>query len=399
MGAGSYGAKRAPAGQLWLGGLTQAQCGVLHQTASSRCVIIGRRCVVCGCFELRERIHLLPAKTRPWSERAKPVLSDSEKSQMPGAPLEKRTDMQNSPQPFVSAVICTRNRPDKIGNAVELVLANTYQNFNLTIIDQSTNDETEAISRRVGERDRRISYKRMSKSGLSRAYNLAIASTVGQIIAFTDDDCLVPSDWIGRIVAAFEEERDGELMYGQVLPAYPENGGDVLTPVLRIDKPERLDRANGFRVFGMGANFAARRSLFERAGTFDEVLGGGGPLKSSQDFDLAYRAYRHNVAILLRPEVIVRHDGRREREDWPALLRAYGFGDGAFYSKHVRCRDPYAAWLAAKNFAVMSAKVVAKRAFGRRPAETDYLSGFVQGVRGGLKFGVDRATLLYTEKN
>ena len=132
---------------------------------------------------------------------------------------------------------------------------------------------------------------------------------------------------------------------------------------------------------------------------FDEVLGGGGPLKSSQDFDLAYRAYRRNAAIILRPEVIVRHDGRREREDWPALLRAYGFGDGAFYSKHVRCGDPYAMWLAAKNFITLSAKFVAKRALGRQPAEIDYLLGFVQGVRGGLKFGVDRATLLYTEKN
>ena len=306
--------------------------------------------------------------------------------------------MQNSPKPFVSAVICTRNRPDKIGNAVETVLANTYPNFDLTIIDQSTNGETEAISHRIGERDERIRYQRMNKSGLSRAYNLAIASTIGPIIAFTDDDCLVPSDWIEKIVAAFEEQRDGELMYGQVLPAYPENGGEALTPLLRIDKPERLDRANGFRVFGMGANFAARRSLFEQAGAFDEMLGGGGPLKSSQDFDLAYRAYRHNAAILLRPEVVVRHDGRREREDWPALLRAYGFGDGAFYSKHVRCGDPHAVWLAAKNFGLMSARFVAKRALGKRPQEIYYLSGFVQGVRGGLKFGVDRATLLYVEK-
>jgi glycosyltransferase involved in cell wall biosynthesis len=307
--------------------------------------------------------------------------------------------MQDSPRPFVSAVICTRNRPDKIRNAVESVLANTYPNFDLTIIDQSTNGETEEISRRVGERDGRIRYQRMSKSGLSRAYNLAIASTTGSIIAFTDDDCLVPLDWIERIVTAFEEQHGGELMYGQVLPAYPEDGGEALTPLLRINKPERLDRANGFRVFGMGANFAARRSLFERVGMFDEVLGGGGPLKSSQDFDLAYRAYRHDAAILLRPEVIVRHDGRREREEWPALLRAYGFGDGAFYSKHVRCKDPYAAWLAAKAFGVMSARFVAKRALGHRPGEIEYLSGFIQGVRGGLKFGVDRATLLYTEKN
>lgn len=307
--------------------------------------------------------------------------------------------MQNSSHSLVSAVICTRNRPDKIGNAVETVLANTYPNLDLTVIDQSTNDETETIVRRIGERDGRLRYQRMSKSGLSRAYNLAIASTAGQIIAFTDDDCLVPSDWIEKIVTAFEEQRDGELMYGQVLPAYPENGGDVLTPLLRIERPERLDRSNGFRVFGMGANFAARRSLFERAGAFDEILGGGGPLKSSQDFDLAYRAYRRNAPILLRPEVIVHHDGRREVEDWPALLRAYGFGDGAFYSKHVRCRDPYAVWLAAKSFGLTGARYILKSALGRRPREINYLSGFVQGVRGGLKFGVDRTTLLYTEKH
>ena len=311
----------------------------------------------------------------------------------------RRNDMEDSLQPFVSAVICTRNRPHKIGSAVESVLANTYPNFDLTIIDQSANGETEAIARRIGQLDGRLHYQRMTKSGLSRARNLGIASTTGPIIAFTDDDCLVPTNWIEKIVAVFEEQRDGELMYGQVFPAYPENGGEELTPLLRIDKPERLGRVNGFRVFGMGANFAARRSLFERAGTFDEVLGAGGLLKSAEDFDLAYRAYRRNAIILLRPDVTVRHDGRREREDWPALLRAYGFGDGAFYSKHVRCRDPFAAWLVTKAFGSLSAKFIIKSALGRRPAEIHYLSGLVQGVRGGLKLRVDRATLLYTEEN
>jgi hypothetical protein len=209
----------------------------------------------------------------------------------------------------------------------------------------------------------------------------------------------VPPDWIDKIVAAFEDQRDGELMYGQVFPAYPENDGAALTPSLRIDKPERIDRVSGYRVFGMGANFAARRSLFERAGTFDEALGAGGRLKASEDFDLAYRAYRRNSVILLRPEVTVRHDGRREREEWPALLQAYGVGDGAFYLKHVRCRDPYFTWLAARTFAYVGAKFIVKTILGRRPAEIHYLSGVVQGVRGGLKFGVDRATLLYIEEN
>src|SRR5262245_47530201 len=124
--------------------------------------------------------------------------------------------MENTAQPFVSAVICTRNRPDKIGHAVESVPTNTYPSFDLTVIDQSTSDETEALVSRLTERDRRIRYQRMNKSGLSRAYNLAIASTTGQLIAFTDDDCIAPTDWIEKIVKAFEDQRDGELIYGQV---------------------------------------------------------------------------------------------------------------------------------------------------------------------------------------
>lgn len=304
--------------------------------------------------------------------------------------------MDDMPLPFVNAVICTRNRSDKIGRAVETVLANTYPKFDLTVIDQSTNDETEIIVREIASKDSRVRYHRMNQSGLSRAYNQAISRTTSPILAFTDDDCLAPSDWIDKIVAGFEENKDAELMYGQVLAAYPED--EALTPALRIEKPERLDRTNGFRVFGMGANFAARRTLFERAGYFDEALGGGGPLKSSQDFDLAYRAYRHDAPILLRPEVIIRHDGRREIADWPALLRAYGFGDGAFYSKHVRCLDPYAVWLVAKLVYIITGRVVLGCIRWRKPGEIYYSSGFVQGVWSGLKFGVDRSTLLYKTK-
>ena len=132
----------------------------------------------------------------------------------------------------------------------------------------------------------------------------------------------------------------------------------------------------------MGANFAARRSLFERAGTFDEMLGGGGPLKSSQDFDLAYRAYRRNAVILLRPEIIVRHDGRREREDWPALLRAYGFGDGAFYSKHVRCRDPYRCMARSEELYRSGRQIsFAKSALGRRPPRSITFRGSSRSSR------------------
>ncbi|MEP1125074.1 MAG: glycosyltransferase family A protein [Ilumatobacter sp.] len=299
-------------------------------------------------------------------------------------------------QPPVSAIICTRNRADKIRTAVESVLANEYEPFDLTIVDQSTDGLTRPIVESIMESDGRVRYVPMTTSGLSKAYNRGISETTSEILAFTDDDCIAPSEWLDHVVTAFENDPEADLLYGQVVAAYPDNDGVALTPYLMIDKAERLKKGEGFRVFGMGANYAARRRLFDSIGGFDEVLGGGGPLKSSQDFDLAYRAFAADHVIALRPEVVMRHDGRRESEDWPTLLTAYGFGDGAFYAKHVRCRDPYATWLFARRFASQASRFVVKRAL-RRPAKSQYVTGMIQGFRGSFEFQVDRTSRMYVD--
>jgi glycosyltransferase involved in cell wall biosynthesis len=298
----------------------------------------------------------------------------------------------------ISAVICTRNREDKIGTAIESVLANDYPSFDLTVIDQSTTNATRRVVEPLAAADSRLRYVHIDEAGLSRAYNCGIDRTKGELLAFTDDDCIVAPDWLSSVAKAFEAEPDGELLYGQVVAA-GESPDDIRkTPALAIQVAERLSKKDGFKVFGMGANFAARRSLFSSIGGFDTVLGGGGALRSSQDFDLAYRAYRGGHVILLRPEVSLRHDGRRETEDWPALLTAYGTGDGAFYTKHIRCRDPYALWLLARQVGETSAKWVAKTLLGRKPMNMYYVRGVLSGIRGSFKFRVDRTTRMYIER-
>jgi GT2 family glycosyltransferase len=298
----------------------------------------------------------------------------------------------------VSAIICTRNRGDKIASAVQSVLASEYPSFDLTIIDQSTDDLTREAVDKLSSADDRLRYVHSTEPGLSRAYNNGVRRTTGAILVFTDDDCLVEPDWITRIVAAFDAEPDGDLLYGRVIAAGESDSDVALTPALTIAGPERLAKGEGFKVFGMGANFAARRRLFERIGGFDEMLGGGGPLWSSQDYDLEYRAYQAGCVILLRPEVYVRHDGRREHEDWPKLLLAYGSGDGAFYMKHARCRDPFAVWLFAKQFGVNAAKLVVKTLLRRNDRNRYYVWGMLRGARASFRFGVDRRTRLYVER-
>jgi glycosyltransferase involved in cell wall biosynthesis len=297
----------------------------------------------------------------------------------------------------VSAIICTRNRSDLIGTAVSSVLANAYPSFDLLVVDQSTDGRTGEIVRGLAVDHRNLRYIHTDRPGLSRAYNFGIRETTGEILAFTDDDCVAPNDWIEAIVAAFDAESEAELMYGQVmLPAALSDQADHV-PTLPIGEAYRLNRRrSSFQLYGMGANFAARRSLFERIGPFDEVLGGGGPLKSSQDYDLQYRAYVAGVTTAYRPEVKIDHYGLRAPEQWPATDRAYGTGDGAFYTKHARCGDLYALrLLLAQLVKVAVREALHEVGLRRRYSRSRYLRGYLSGIVGSFGFRVDRARRLY----
>jgi glycosyltransferase involved in cell wall biosynthesis len=298
----------------------------------------------------------------------------------------------------VSVVICTRNRPDLIGAAVQSVLANRYANFDVLVVDQSDDDQTGAIVRQLAADQPRLRYLHTNIAGLSRAYNIGVRETTGEVLAFTDDDCVAPPDWLAEIAGAFERNADADLLYGQVLlpealaAKLAEGTGTV--PTLTIDQPRRIDRAHGFRLYGMGANFAARRRLFERIGGFDEVMGGGGPLKSSQDFDFQYRTYVAGATVLLCPEVKVEHYGFRSNAQWPATLRAYGIGDGAFYWKHVRCGDLFALSLLVRRLGRLAVRE-ALNGIRRRPSLAVYLRSCLEGIRLSTQFAVDRRRRLY----
>ena len=215
--------------------------------------------------------------------------------------------------PHVSAVICTRNRADKIGNAVSSVLANEYPSFDADRHRPEHRRRTaralrplpgegQAPALRPHEPGRPVR-GRTTKGFAGRRARSSPSRT-------TTASC--PTDWLQSIADAFAANEDVDLVYGRVVPLERTRTTNAARRCQSIAQPERLSRRDGFRVFGMGANFAHAPTSVRRVGGFDEVLGGGGPLRSSQDFDLAYRTYRSGSVILLSPDVTLLHDGRRE---------------------------------------------------------------------------------------
>jgi GT2 family glycosyltransferase len=304
---------------------------------------------------------------------------------------------------LVSVVICTAGRPQVFGAALQSVLLQDYGDFEVLILDQSRDDGTETITRERAANDSRVRYWRLDQRGLSRAYNRGVERARGELVAFTDDDCVAPPGWLRAVANAFTREPGAELVYGQVLgPIDPQDrrAGEGEIPTLPIPKLQRLSKRDGFRVFGMGANFATRRAAWKRVGGFDEILGGGGPLQSAQDFDYAYRVFLGGGTILLDPAVVVHHYGFRPNSEWPDTVGSYGIGVGGFYSKHIRAGDGYAFLLFARSILKVVARMLKREVLARPTAvQRTYLRHVAAGVWKSLGFGVDRRRRLYYERS
>jgi len=237
----------------------------------------------------------------------------------------------------ISAVVCTRNRPELVRGCLETLAGSPCRDLEVLIVDQST-DPTAAETAAV---DRRIRYIHSATVGLSRARNIGVQQSTGDAIAFTDDDCIPDAGWAAAIVKEFAENLDISAIYGRSLPYEQIQKGE--RPVaIKADTERRVfsRRCNPW-LLGHGNNMAFRRRVFDVVGSFDEALGPGGLLRNCDDADFTYRMLKAGFKALYSPEPLVYHRQFRHGEDLWRLERDYGIGAGALYWKHLRCGDKY----------------------------------------------------------
>ena len=102
---------------------------------------------------------------------------------------KKRLVAKYAPCPqslLVSIIMPVWNREGVIGKAIDSVLCQSYRNFELIIIDDGSTDGTMQVVK--SQDDSRIDYTRVEKGGVSRARNIALHKSKGDIIAYLDSD-------------------------------------------------------------------------------------------------------------------------------------------------------------------------------------------------------------------
>jgi glycosyltransferase involved in cell wall biosynthesis len=181
--------------------------------------------------------------------------------------------------PRVSVVIPVFNRPGAVRCAIDSVLAQTFQDFEVIVVDDGSTDQTAAAVRAV--QDPRIRLVRHDqRRGGSAARNSGIRASTAPYVAFLDsDDEWLPSK-LERQLQLFEGRHDLGLVYTGADWVYPDGSTRTMPGRRYPDLARRLLTAN---VIGETSLGMVPRHVLDQLGGFDETL------PSSQDLDLWLR--------------------------------------------------------------------------------------------------------------
>lgn len=121
------------------------------------------------------------------------------------------------PQPLVSIILPTYNREKFLPRAINSVVNQTYQNWELIIVDDRSTDNTEALVREYMKQDQRMRYiKNTHKKGCGGSRNQGIEVAKGEYIAFLDDDDEWKEYHLKDIVEEFGKNEDVDWIYADI---------------------------------------------------------------------------------------------------------------------------------------------------------------------------------------
>jgi glycosyltransferase involved in cell wall biosynthesis len=111
-----------------------------------------------------------------------------------------------SPSLVVSVCLPTRDRGVRIAPTLASLRRLDHGSYEVVVVDQSTDDRSGLAFRETVGDDPRFSWIPSTSIGRSAACNIALGRARGAIVAFTDDDCLVPPDWLSGIERALAND-------------------------------------------------------------------------------------------------------------------------------------------------------------------------------------------------
>jgi len=225
--------------------------------------------------------------------------------------------------PKVSVVICAYNAERTMAACLDSLEKLRYPNYEVVIVNDGSKDATRAIA----ERYPAFRLINQENRGLSVARNVGMQAAAGEIIAYTDSDCVVDPDWLTYLVYKFV--RNGFVAVGGPNFPPPEDSAVAAYVAASPGGPTHVLLDDEVAEHIPGCNMAFTKRALEEVHGFEAIFAAAG-----DDVDVCWRLQNQGYTIGFSPAAMVWHFRRNTVRDYLRQQRGYGKAEALLYFKH-----------------------------------------------------------------
>jgi O-antigen biosynthesis protein len=225
--------------------------------------------------------------------------------------------------PRVSVVVCSYNAERTMEACLASLQKLNYPDYEVIVVNDGSTDGTLAIAERFPY-CRIISQPNM---GLSVARNVGAEAATGEIVAYTDSDCVADPDWLTYLVAKMETAQ----LVACGGPNFPPPEDSMVPAAVAVSPggPTHVLLSDDVAEHIAGCNMAFRRGVLLSMGGFDPIYRAAG-----DDVDICWRFQDAGYTIGFSPAAVVWHFRRNTVKAYIGQQRGYGKAEALVYSKH-----------------------------------------------------------------
>lgn len=204
--------------------------------------------------------------------------------------------------PRVTVIVPVHDDADRLVRCLAALRDQTYTGpTEVVVVDNASRDDVAAALPADGT----VRLVREPRPGSYRARNAGAAVARGDVIAFTDADCLPRPTWLERAVDRLESDRSLDAVGGRIVLLFRHGDRPTTGPEhYEVRHTFRQDRYVSEWSFAATANLVVRAEALHRAGPFDARLRSGG------DLDWGRRLVAAGGRLAYAPEAVVEHPSR-----------------------------------------------------------------------------------------
>jgi glycosyltransferase involved in cell wall biosynthesis len=208
---------------------------------------------------------------------------------------------------YLSVIVPAYNAEKSLPTLMASLSKQTYQDLEVTIVDDGSTDRTASLVNKSGF----SLIKTNGNRGPAHARNAGAVASRGEILVFTDADCVPSSDWAEKVAGQFLTG-ECEALMGRLILQKSDKLGNTISSLgfpaggsIGFDKIWKVDPDGNTNSLST-CNCAVRKEVFYAAGGFDESF----PYPGGEDTLLAKNIVNRGYQIKYCPDAVVYHEAR-----------------------------------------------------------------------------------------